>query len=206
MSSIRLTVSMKDQVERRLIHYRFKEEAETLVGDYAQLAEDVYEDVYPELTRKKMEGLPKGWLPHRPGIKVQLGADFTELSFSGKCYGEIAQAGGSSGAQRGTQHLFPYSDQSSCVKQYEATHDIASRYSELEGRYKDLEERIRAAKRAARSAMDSVTTINRLKEVWPEIAPFVESFENRPNQLPAVSRPDLNGILGLPVEDVEKVA
>lgn len=209
MASIRLTTSIKEQLERELIRYRFSEEASTLVGDYAQLAHDVYDDVYSELTRKKMEALPKGWLPHRGGIGVQfgdIGSSYAELNFSGKCYGEISYAGGREGNDRGANRLVPYSDVSGCTKRYEATDPMAERYDSLEARYKDLEERIRVAKKVARSAMDSVTTINRLKEVWPEIAPFTERFETRPNQLPTISRPDLNGILGLPVETKEKAA
>lgn len=204
MASIRLSVGMKEQIERRLIHYRFSEEAQQLVADYAQLASDVYDDVYPEITQKKMEALPKGWLPTTGEIGAQFGetgSSYSNLSFGGKCYGEISYAGGREGNDRGTNRLVPYSDKSGCAKRYEATDPMSERYEQLEARYKDLEERIRVAKKVARAAMDSVTTINRLKEVWPEIAPFTERFETRPNQLPAISRPDLNGLLGLPKEN-----
>lgn len=203
MSSVRLTVGMREQIERRLIHYRFSEEAQQLVADYAQLADDVYNDIYPELIQKKMEALPKGWLPTTGEIGAQLGetgSSYTNLSFSGKCYGEISYAGGRGDKERGASRRVPYSDKSGCSKQYDATHPLSERYSELENRYKALEERIRAGRKAARAAMDQVTTLNRLIEVWPEIAPFTEGFEKK-NTLPAISRPDLNGLLGLPKED-----
>lgn len=203
MASIRLSVGMKEQIERRLIHYRFSEEAQELVADYAQLASDVYDDLYPELTRKKMEALPKGWLPKVDGVGVQFGdsgSKYTTLSFSGKCYGEISYAGGRGDTERGGSRLVPYSDKSGCSKRYEMTDAASERYDDLEARYKALEERIRAGRKAARAAMDQVTTLARLIEVWPEIAPFTEGFEKR-NTLPAISRPDLNGLLGLPKED-----
>ena len=87
MASIRLSVGMKEQIERRLIHYRFSEEAQQLVADYAQLASDVYDDVYPEITQKKMEALPKGWLPTTGEIGAQFGetgSSYTNLSFGGQ--------------------------------------------------------------------------------------------------------------------------
>lgn len=203
MSSVRLSVSIKEQIERRLIHYRFSEEAQQLVSDYADLAHEVYEDLYPEITRKKMEALPKGWLPSTDGVGVQFGdsgSRYTTLSFSGKCYGEISYAGGRGETERGGSRRVPYSDKSGCSKRYEMTDPMSERYDELESRYKALEERIRAGRKAARAAMDQVTTLNRLIEVWPEIAPFTEGFGKK-NTLPAISRPDLNGLLGLPKED-----
>lgn len=203
MASIRLSVGMKEQIERRLIHYRFSEEAQQLVADYAQLASDVYDDVYPEITQKKMEGLPKGWLPTTGEIGAQFGetgSSYTNLSFGGKCYGEISYAGGRGEVERGQSRRVPYSDKSGCSKQYPSTHPLSERYEELEARYKALEERIRAGRKAARAAMDQVTTLARLIEVWPEIAPFTEGFEKR-NTLPAISRPDLNGLLGLPKDN-----
>jgi hypothetical protein len=202
MTSIRLSVGMKEQIERRLIHYRFSEEAQQLVAEYAQLASDVYDDVYPNTTQKKMKELPKGWLPTTASISVQFGEaglSYANLAFAGICYGEISYAGGQGKVECETCRLVPYNERNGCVKQYPYTHPLSKRYDELETRYKALEERIRAGRKAARAAMDQVTTLARLIEVWPEIAPFTEGFERR-NTLPAISRPDLNGLLGLPKE------
>lgn len=205
MASVRLTMSIKEQIERRLIRYRFAEEAQQLVADYAQLASDVYDDLYPEITRKKMEAMPKGWLPRVASVGAQFGESssrYIQLSFDGKCYGEIAKAGGrDKEADYDSPRPVPYSDKDGCLKCYGVSDPLSERYSSLEERWTALEANIRAARRAAKSAMDQVTTLNRLIEVWPEIAPFTEGFANK-TSLPAIPRSDLNGLLGLPKEDV----
>jgi hypothetical protein len=201
MSTVRLSVGIKESVERELISYRFAEEAKTLVSDFATLALDVYHDVYPETDRVKMQRLPRGWLPKRGDVKVTFAGEMTQLPFRGRCHGEIARARGKDGCSTEAERLIPFSDYGGrCVKQYEATHDLAERFAALEQRWSQLEADIRAAQRAARAAMDSVTTVKRLIEVWPEVAPFVQHYENKPNTLPAVPRSDLNVALGLPKE------
>ncbi len=201
MTSIRLTVGMKEQIERRLVHYRFEEEAQQIVADYSQLAADVYDDLYDQLTQRKMGTLPDGWLPSSSQLKVQFGGDYTQLDFGGKCYGDIAYANGRPGAERGMTRLFPSCDKDKTLRVYEATHPLAMRYDALENRYHELEGCVRAAKKVARAAMDSVTTLARLEEVWPEVAPFTEGFKEQPSNLPTISRADLNEVLGLPKEE-----
>ncbi len=82
----------------------------------------------------------------------------------------------------------------------EATHPLSEEWVSLRSGLKTLEDEKRATKNRIMAVLDSVTTVKRLREVWPECEPFLKGIDAVPNTLPAVQVGDLNKMLGLPVD------
>lgn len=84
---------------------------------------------------------------------------------------------------------------------FDADHEITKRFDEvfaaeakLEARRKDIESTVWAA-------LNSVTTIKRLIEVWPESKELIpDGVDTAKQTLPALKVEDLNRLIGLPTE------
>lgn len=193
----RLTKDIRDEIVLDLLRHSFKERVEALYAERAALAQAIYEDVFSAETRKKMQSLPEGWLPEVKGINARLGSDYSSFDFSGGLYGEINRI-----AKNGKDETrrVPSKHKGGCVASYDATHKLALENERLANLRKSLCEEIETAKRAADTAVNAVSTVKRLIEVWPEVNPFASKHSAEKPQLPAVPTDQLNKILGLPVE------
>lgn len=194
----RPTKDIRDQSVLDLLRYSFKERVEALYAERAALAQAIYEDTFSAETRKKMQSLPDGWLPEVNSINARLGSDYSSFEFSGGLYGEInriAKVG------KDQTRRIPIKLKGGCVASYDATHKLALEHERLNNLRKVLWEEIETAKRAANTAVNAVSTVKRLIEVWPEVDPFASKHSTEKPQLPAVPTAHLNKILGLPVEE-----
>lgn len=199
--STRLTNDLRDTIATDILRHRFNEQVDALIADRAALADAVYNDIYRKADREKMEALPKGWLPEETNIGVQFGAPgsrYESLEFSGQFYGKLSALRAKREDERVTRRV-PHKHRSGCVKVYEEAHKLAIRHQEIDARQSALMAEYDAASRQTKAALVSVSTIKRLIEVWPEVAPFAARHEDAPRQLPAVPTEKLNEMLGLPV-------
>lgn len=196
--SVRFTSSIRDSIVSAMLRHAFEDEAKALVKRRADLALAVYEDVYSEADRKKMAALPDGWLPSAESISARFGGSYESLRFSGALYGDLANLAGD---VEPLHRRIKETHRHGCSKNFDGSHPIAERHLELDGIQRELLDRVRSAKRQAISVVSSVSTIGRLKEVWPETAPFLARYEKKPPSLPAIPRDDLNHAFRLPVAE-----
>ncbi|WP_409975834.1 Nmad5 family putative nucleotide modification protein [Escherichia coli] len=99
----------------------------------------------------------------------------------------------------GEDILLPTPDKDKCM--FDAEHKITKRFDEicalqqkLEARKKDIESNVWAA-------LNSVTTVKRLIEVWPESKELLPKEADKASAaLPALRVEDLNKMIGLPSE------
>ena len=196
--STRLTVSIREAITRAALSHLFADEVKALIDAKAEFAASVHEDLYKKSDRQKMDELPDGWLVNAENIGVQFGTVFSRVYFNGYTYGVLIKA---TKYKREDRKRVLAKHSSGCAKVYDATHKLSIKHADLDGRERDLRQAYEAAERQIKAALGEVTTIKRLIETWPEIAPFAEKYETEKPSLPALPTQHLNKILDLPIAE-----
>lgn len=207
---MRLTNDMRSLLRKKLVTHRFSNQVLTICSDSAQLAVDVYEDLFSVATRIKLAEVPEGWLPKSSTIKAQFGAsgsDVCDYAFNGAnwVYGAPARAvsGDTYREVKDTVAVvMPANKKDAVVKVYEVGHALSIRHEDLKARKEACTKAIEAAERQIDQTLDKFTTLKALLRDWPEVEPFVQSLgwtAEKP-RLPAVPVKTLNQLLDLPLE------
>lgn len=76
--------------------------------------------------------------------------------------------------------------------------DMCDNFFKEEARIKEISESVRANVRAT---VESVTTVKKLLELWPEAAELLPETESKGAALPVVQRDQLNTMIGLPSDE-----
>ncbi|EOI1119927.1 Nmad5 family putative nucleotide modification protein [Klebsiella oxytoca] len=83
-----------------------------------------------------------------------------------------------------------------------AEHEITKRFDEIINEEQKLNDRSKEIKATVWAALNSVTTLKRLVEVWPESKELIpENSDSVKSTLPALKVEDLNRMIGLPTEE-----
>ena len=199
--SIRLTNDIRRTITKDVLHHRFSREVDALIQDRADLANDVYNDVYPKSIRTRMANLPAGWLPEDSKINAKFGESggtYLYLPFNGHPFNELGRY--QNGQHQAEMRRIQSRHVHGCAKIYPDGHQLSIRVRALKAKTNDLLQEVRRADREIQAALNSVSTIKRLIETWPEVEPFTKQFSKKstPN-LPAIPTGKLNQMLGLPV-------
>lgn len=200
MPSVKLNNNLRASLCNALLCHRFSTEFTGLMKERADLAHALWLDLYKPSERATIESLPAGWLPEEANISVRFGPfGFERLFFSGDpCDLRFLLPGGKAPEvvkrRMATRHK-------GCAKVYDVGHKLQVRHEALKSAERDFNERFKTARREIDAVIGSITTTGRLKEVWPEAAPFVAPIEKSAPALPAPPIADLNKTLGLPVKD-----
>ena len=208
MASTRLTNNIRDALLGKLLTRAFKPKGDALIKKAVDFAERLYRDAL-KYDLARIDALPEGWLPTDDDIKVQLGAQITNIRFRGSLnqYG-LGPSFDKAGINRPDipNKRFPASKKGQVVAQYPRIHKLVEEFLQLQNEFKELREEIENAKRTAQGALDSVSTVKKLIEVWPEVEEFAKHYlvdGERKAVLPAIPRDRLNTILNLPPEGAE---
>ena len=200
MPSVRLTTDLRERLCNDLLRHRFSKEFADLMKERAALAHAVWNDIYKPSERAIIEGLPAGWLPEFPSISVRFGPfGYETLPFNGD-YCDLRfllpdrKAPEQMMVRMAARHK-------GCAKVYDVGHKLEARHAKVKDAYKDFNERLKTARREITSVVGSVSTTGRLKEVWPEAAPFLAPIEKSAPSLPAPPIAALNKTLGLPIKE-----
>ena len=82
-----------------------------------------------------------------------------------------------------------------------AEHEITKRFDEIINEEQKLNARAKEIEATVWAALNSVTTLKRLVEVWPESKELIpENSDSVKSSLPALKVEDLNRMIGLPTE------
>jgi len=193
MASIKLTGTMRDSILSSIMSHAFSGREEELKAREAELAREVYEDMYPKEQRDAMAALPSGWLPTRSDITAKMGRD--EDYFKRFALADNVRV--------------PYSDYHGCKKVYDDEHPLAVEYQKLHSEQQALKKEKEEVKRRANATLNSVAMSGKLKALWPEISSFVEAVERRYGgsyHVPSTTIVELNEKLNLPPEGEKKCA
>ena len=198
----KLTNHIRESLLKKLLTRAFNARVNDLLDRRKAFAVKVYEDALGK-DLKLVKSLPDGWLPTDDDFKVQIAGQVQGLYFSGSIGGcglssEFYACGVS--ADR-IFKPFPNNKKQQVLKVFENNHPFSVEFTALVNETTDLKDEISKASRTAQAALDSVTTVKKLIEVWPEVEVFAKPYlehGDRQAILPAIPRAALNTALNLP--------
>ena len=195
MSHIRINATIRDTVVKGLLNHRFsvaegllEERREQLKQRLQNLKEIAYKAVYGTQA-EKMLAVPKGWMEERDSVRVEIeGRTRIEVYFAKN--------------MPIPQEDLNYSKAAAIFKadcEYLVEFDsIQEADMALRDDQRELDKEISQLKNRALAIINSVTTVKRLLEVWPEVAEFLPEENAGPvGGVPAVLIEDLNNAFGL---------
>lgn len=204
----RLTTNIREALLKKLLKRAFGGQVQDLMERQSKFAVRLYEDALGKKDLALVNSLPKGWLPEDDDFKVQIAGTVQGIYLNGTLNGySIPSEFRDAGAECARIYLpFPNSKKQQVMKVYEAGHPLAEEFQAFCNETTDLKEKIGRAARTAKSAMESVTTVKKLIEVWPEVEEFAKDYLHdgeRKAVLPMIPRTELNAALNLPPEEKE---
>ena len=202
MSTIRITSALRDGIVENAIVQRFAadklqiaEQEEHVRALTAERDRNGYEAAFSEVDRKRLSAAPGGWFPENTKVKVAVEEtnEVIEISFA-----EAQRVPYEVHDKRHGTHIasiikpdHPYMAARKTVRDAKAI---------LDAMRKDLQEQERALRAKVRAVVESVTTVARLVEVWPEVTELLPEIHAGPKgTLPATLISDLNAEIGLKV-------
>jgi len=162
MASKRLTVSERERIAGAIVHNKYGDLQKELKSQKAPVAEKLYNTLYDKATRDKMNALPDGWLPTSPDFQCRTNNGYRTVDFKNReAKRFLAKHGGS-------VRLDPDSVRTCKIKK---------KLLDIIEDFKDKESELRSERAAAYNKalviLNSVTTVNRAIEVWPEAESFI---------------------------------
>ena len=200
MSYIRITAEIRDGIIANAVAQRF-------AADKLQIAEQEehvrqltverdkvgYEAAFSEVDRKRLSAAPEGWFPKSTSVKVAVEEtnEVIEIKFA-----EAQRVPYEVHDNRYNTHIasiispdHPYMAARNAVRDAKAI---------LDAMQKELSERERALRSRVKAVVESVTSVARLVEVWPEVTELLPEVHAGPKgTLPALLISDLNAEIGL---------
>lgn len=216
---VRIRANIRDEIIANLLNRKFVNdnlELEKLEDDVNAKKKAMYDLAYKacftDAQIKKMESLPSGWLPMATHGKLRIEdpknpENYTEeqANWADSYYADDDEKSARPVPFKNTQHGGGYymnviTTDHPYVKAKEA-HKEAER--ELTKRTAEIRESKRAAERKVTTIIESVTTIKRLLEIWPEVHEFLpEMVSGEAGAVPAELISEINKEFG--IEAVEK--
>lgn len=180
--TVKLTKGIRDDILHKIMKHRFAADEEAVEQQGHALAHKIYLDTFTAEDIKLMSSLPTGWLETDNDFHVQLGSEYVRLVFS-------------------EHRRLPADKLRGCWKVYKSNHEFSLEYDTLKDARANLKEAKAVAERQIKAVLESVTTVNKLNEIWPEIAEFTAKYKEAPGKVPMLVPNELNKTLNLPPEE-----
>lgn len=200
MSYIRITADLRDGIIRNAVAQRFaadklaiaeqEERVRQLTKERDQAG---YEAAFTEVDRKRLSAAPEGWFPKSTAVKVAVEEtnEVIEITFA-----EAQRVPYEVHDKRHNTHIasiirpdHPYMAARAAVRDAKAI---------LEAMQRELKERETGLRNRVKAVVESVTSVGRLVEVWPEVVELLPEVHAGPKgNLPAMLISDLNAEIGL---------
>ena len=208
MATNRLNGEIRNKIMQQLLDRRFKEDIEQLRHSMDEVADLLYNSIYPPPVQRKMKALPKGWLGCSQRMWVNIGGQRSYWSFSGSLSSHTYSLSRACNitmmekrllpSREQEERLFTYNDLDTLLVVDQST-DAAKAALNFQKLLAKTQEQISEVSANAYAAMSSVTTVKKLIDDWPEIEEFAKPHLDAVNrQLPVVARKKLNQQLRLP--------
>ncbi len=201
MASRRITAALRDSILKQVLDEAFAEDMEKLealkearVAAEETMKQHAWEAAFSKRDRDLLAKLPEGWLSTSHHVSVSVEDEHGVQSVTGVNFG----------CERAVPECFRYSSRvTNIVKTTHPWFKAKEHHDEARKEASDFENdlKVRRREQAARvlAVINSVSTVSRLVEVWPEVAPYIPTEQaGYVTGLPAVVISDLNSELGLP--------
>lgn len=183
----RLTNHIRGNILSRLVAYRFDARATELQEKEYTFSEKVYEHMLQaeKIDRELLYSLPDQWVPSIGTLEARIRHDWRQLNLRN--------------ARRVPQFIKERSYQVHLMD------ELADEHFRLSGARDDYVRERSEASQMARIALESVSSVETLIKVWPEVEPFALAWIDVgvKKGLPLVPADVLNAKLGLPIPGSE---
>ncbi len=190
MSTIKLNKTMREEIAKDLTR-KLEEKKNAINAEGSHLAKMLYEEMLTPKERDLLNSLPEGWVP-------TFDAFYVKCPTNGR-FNRIALK-----LDFREPHPWTFNTRPNLVD-LESCPKFKAAFLEWHERYSAARETEQDARRKALTVLNSVTTVNRLLEVWPECRASVErcvSESRTVGKAIAVPVGELNSLLELPEEAV----
>lgn len=188
MATIKLTNSMRDMIENRLVKGKFEKEEAQLKEKMRKIGDKFYKDLYTPSQLKLLASLPSTWCIERSEFYVHIdGQGTSRITLTKPMRLHI-----------GGESAYRYHE-ANIYKIYEATHPLVEERRQARDEIDNLATARKELRMQVRGVLNSVTTLGKLVEVWPEIQSYITDLWTPPASagVPAVVIEDLNKLLNL---------
>ena len=183
--SIRLTNDLRETIASQAVAHAFDPRRAALAKQEEALAEEAYNHVFPESERKLIAKIPSNWVRFDQCLRFNVAGLTVNLNAAGEGFPVPYQINGHRGY--------------SCHRlgTIEAG-DLADRIQAHAKAVEDMRSERRVALKQIGAMLAKITTLKRLREIWPEGAQFYAKWEAAPAQtLPTIRVDEINAMLGL---------
>lgn len=186
---MRLTNDVRDGIAYTAITQSFAARVAAFDAAEDALAREAYNSLFPAAEQKLVAKVPENWFRLDACLRFNVGGQRIDISVSGEGLPVPYK-------QRGTTGGGYHCNQLGVIP----LGDLCDRIQEHAAAKERFKEERRAAERAVKAMLNSVTTISKLKKVWPEGAPFYAQIEGATVvSLPAIRATEVNAMLGLSI-------
>jgi len=183
MASQKLTNSVRDKIVQNALKNAFAVELEALDADKVAFAKMVYDHIVPREHQEVLAKVPKEYLNRSYTITIKLRAPGSDTP----AYTRVSV---SMGEERPQPHDLFYNN---CSIEDATLYAVWSKINERGDRIHNARAKLREK---ITQVVQSVSTVKRLLEVWPEGKEFIPAIALAPAaSLPAVVVGDLNDML-----------
>lgn len=185
MATVKLSKNLRDKIRKRLLDKKFDPLLKKLKDEELAFYTRLHRELYTEADWKKMQALPKGWLPNAGHISFKFGSRYERYTAPGSAPSFLVRD-----EQRGN-----------VLAVFDAKDPATEEYLNISDRLEKLIGERRTRGNEIDAITGSVTTLARLWEVWPEVQSATQDLDITPKKtmLPATQLDNLNKNLGLPV-------
>jgi hypothetical protein len=222
MAQTRLTNATRDSITASLVVHAFTDRSNAQLLCETDLAQEIYDHVM-KTKKVTFEGsscslgfvvgkLPMGWESQHDNFKCEIAGStmkFDKYDGMEESYRQNKQLVGIETIDSRKQTNWKFPPKWGCnatIAVFDARSDYANRATSLHDSRNDLIAEIASARSSARATMNSVTSIEKLIAIWPEVESFAAPFMNPKKAaaaiLPVVAREKLNEALGLPAGEM----
>lgn len=156
--SVKLNEPIRKTILKSLLADKFQKRSDKLKAEGCDFAMDIYREAFSEADRRKMKSLPDGWLPEAFTVSAQIGGQYIYKDCPDKKPVRI-----------------PHAKRNECLVNLPSSHPLYDRMMALNAEEKELTEEKEKLTAEINAVLYSVTTANKLIEIWPEISKTVNA-------------------------------
>ena len=196
MASVRLNAGMREEILRIVMEKTDFEQQLKQLGDATVNAEKIYDFLYDKKTQKTLAEAPEGWFCEHDHIRANLGGMSAHFKFPKTGEPAVVEPDEDPDyvEEPRFKRRFLHKHCGSYRVVVPADNPMATSYIHMTQETNRINEEKGRFKRKVEATLKSVTTVNRLLEVWPELKQIIppEVFEGEIIGLPAIITSDLN--------------
>lgn len=169
---MRLTKSRKENILNQVIAKLFDKQEEDLATAKRDLAHDIYDDQFDAVEQKLMTSLPNGYLKEGTVFYTYFDNDYLRFTLNE--------------SKRFQANNWQYSEFR--FDKYEnPKHPVFKAFSKWKKSEKSFKEEKKKTTAQVNALLESVTTYNKLKELWPEVIQHVSLDEAKPSSITSLA-------------------